>query len=185
MLDAGHFAHHISSITGVHASTISRLHSKEHFKLHKSSGGRSTKLSLTNIHHAIHLITTRKAENAVQVTKSLKTITNQSLSPTTVRRHLKKADMKAVIKRKCPFLSAKHCKARLDYAHAHKDWTVEDWKRVVWSDKTKINCLGSDGCKWVWKRLGEGLSDRLIEGTVKFGGGFVMIWGCMTWTLCA
>ena len=52
---------------------------------------------------------------------------------------------------------------------------------MVWSDETKINCLGSDGCKWVWKRLGEGLSDRLVEGTVKFGEGSVMIWGCMTW----
>ena len=89
--------------------------------------------------------------------------------------------MKAVVKKKCPLLSAKHHKACLDYAHAHKDWTVEDWKRVVWSNETKINRLGSDGCKWVWKRLGEGLSDRLVEGTVKFGGGSVMIWGCMTW----
>ena len=52
---------------------------------------------------------------------------------------------------------------------------------MVWSDKTKINCLGSDGCKWVWKKSGEGLSDRLVEGTVKFGGGSIMIWGCMTW----
>ena len=84
MFDAGHSTHHIGSITGVHASTISRLHSKEHSELHKSSGGRPTKLSPINIHHAVHLITTRKAENAVQVIKSLKTITNQSLSPTTV-----------------------------------------------------------------------------------------------------
>ncbi len=89
--------------------------------------------------------------------------------------------MKAVVKTKCPLLSAKHHKAHLDYAHAHKDWTVEDWKRVVWSDETKINRLGSDGRKWVWKRPGEGLSDRLVKGTVKFGGGSVMIWGCMTW----
>ena len=59
--------------------------------------------------------------------------------------------------------------------HAHKDWTVEDWERVIWSDETKINCLGSDGCKWVWKRPGEGLSDRLVKGTVKFGGGSVII----------
>ena len=66
--------------------------------------------------------------------------------------------MKVVVKRKRPLLSAKHRKAHLNYAHAHKDWTVEDWKRVVWSDETKINCLGSDGHKWVWKRLGEGLS---------------------------
>jgi hypothetical protein len=58
---------------------------------------------------------------------------------------------------------------------------VEDWKRVIWSDETKINRLGSDGRKWVWKKPGEGLSDRLVEGTVKFGGGSLMMWGCMTW----
>ena len=51
----------------------------------------------------------------------------------------------------------------MDFALAHKHWTLADWKRVIWSDKTKINCLGSDGKKWLWKRAGEGLSDRLVE----------------------
>ena len=41
--------------------------------------------------------------------------------------------------------------------------------------------MGSDGRKWVWKKAGEGLSDRLVEGTLKFGGGSLMIWGCMLW----
>ena len=58
---------------------------------------------------------------------------------------------------------------------------MENWKRVIWSDETKVNCLGSDGKKWVWKIPGEGLSDRLVQGTVKFGGGFLMILGCMFW----
>ena len=57
----------------------------------------------------------------------------------------------------------------MDFAIRHKDWTLGDWKRVVSSDETKINCLGSDGRKHAWKRAGEGLSDRLVEGTVKFG----------------
>ena len=52
---------------------------------------------------------------------------------------------------------------------------------VIWSDETKINCLGSDGKKWVWKMPGERFSDRLVQGTVKFGGGSLMIWGCMFW----
>src|SRR6266566_8320929 len=103
MLDASHSSHSIGSITGVYTSTISRLHFKECSELHKSSGGHPTKLSPANICYAVHLITTRKAENTVQVTKTLKNITNQSLSPTTVRRHLKKAGMKAVVKTKCPF----------------------------------------------------------------------------------
>jgi transposase len=58
---------------------------------------------------------------------------------------------------------------------------LEDWKLVIWSDETKINCLGSDGHKWAWKKSGERLSDRLVQGTVKFGGGSLMMWGCMTW----
>jgi hypothetical protein len=115
------------------------------------------------------------------VTKALSTITNQTLHPNTVHCHLKKVGMKAVVKSKHPLLSAKHRKARLDFAYAHKDWTLEDWKQVIWSDETKINRLGSDGCKWPWKMAGEGLSDRLVEGTVKFGGGSLMLWGCMTW----
>jgi hypothetical protein len=42
-------------------------------------------------------------------------------------------------------LSTKHCKAHLDFAYAHKDWTVKDWRRVVWSDVAKgfgdLNCI--------------------------------------------
>jgi len=33
----------------------------------------------------------------------------------------------------------------------------------------------------VWKKPGEGLSDRLVQETMKFGGESVMVWGCMTW----
>jgi len=89
--------------------------------------------------------------------------------------------MKAVVKKKKPLLSQKHRKERMEFALAHQHWTVDDWKRVVWSDETKINRLGSDGRKWAWKKAGEGLSDRQVGGTLKFGGGSLMVWGCMLW----
>ena len=28
---------------------------------------------------------------------------------------------------------------------------------------------------------GESLNDRLVEGTLKYGGGSLMLWGCMSW----
>ena len=89
--------------------------------------------------------------------------------------------MKAVEKKKGPRLTPKHRKERLDFAIRHQYWTLEDWKKVILSDETQINSLGSDGRKWVWKKAGEGLSDRLVEGTLKFGGGSLMIWGYMLW----
>ena len=55
------------------------------------------------------------------------------------------------------------------------------WRRVIWSDETKINHLGSDGTKWAWKKTGECLNERLVQGTLKFGGGSVMVWGCFMW----
>jgi transposase len=57
---------------------------------------------------------------------------------------------------------------------------VDDWNRVVWTDETKISCLGSDGREWVWTEPGCALTDRNVKGTVKFDGGSLMMWGCMT-----
>ena len=181
MPDAGQSGEAIARKTGVSPSAISNLCSKDHFVLSKAVGGHSSKLSSTKIHHAQHLITSGKAENAVQVTKVLFNIMNQPLSTNTVHLHLKKAGMKAVVKSKHLLLSARYCNACMDFACVHKDWTIDNWKKIIWSDETKINCLGSDGHKWAWKRAGEGLSDRLVNETLRFRGGSLIMWSCMTW----
>jgi transposase len=181
LLDSGHSAHDISPLTGLHHTTISRLQRKHRPYLQKVPAGRPPKLSKADTRYAQHLITSRKAENASQVTQILQEITNQSLTSQTTRNHLRNTGMKAVVKAKKPLLTKRHKKERLDFALAHQHWTVEDWKTIVWSDETKINRLGSDGRIWVWKKPGEGLSDRLVKGTAKFGGGSLMMWGCMLW----
>jgi len=121
------------------------------------------------------------ADNAIDATKTLQEMTNTSFTVKTVCRVLHGVGMKAVTKRKQSFLSKKHRRMRMDYAEAYQHWTVDDWKRVVWTNETKVNHLGSDGKQWVWKREGEGLNNRLVQGTVKFGGGSLMFWGCMFW----
>src|SRR5713226_1137107 len=93
----------------------------------------------------------------------------------------KKHSFKAVTKKKKPLVSAMHRKKCLAFALTYKEWTMEDWKRVIWSDEMKINRIGSDGKQWVWKQVGEGLISREVQGTVKFGGGKIMVWGCMGW----
>ena len=63
--------------------------------------------------------------------------------------------MTPVVKRKRPLLKPHHRRARMEFAERHLEWTIEDWKKVIWSDETKINCLGSDGRKYVWKDVRE------------------------------
>jgi hypothetical protein len=77
-----------------------------------------------------------------------------------VRNVLKAAHLKAVTKKKKPLLSIKHRQRRLAIALAHQYWTVEDWKHVIWSDEMKINRIGLGGKVYVWKKKGDGLTDR-------------------------
>ena len=49
--------------------------------------------------------------------------------------------MKAVKKQKEALLTAGYKKARLDFTETHKYRILNDWKRVIWSDETKINIL--------------------------------------------
>jgi len=174
LLDYGNSGEAIAKQVGVSPSAVSKLHSKKCSALPKAIGGHSSKLSPANIHHAQHLIASGKAENVVQVTKALANIIDQPPSANTVHLHLQKSGIKAVVKTKCPI-------AHFNFAYTHKDWTIDNWKRVVWSDEIKINHLGSDGHKWAWKKAGEVLNNRLVQGTLKFGGGSLMMWGCMTW----
>src|SRR6266481_220325 len=146
-LNSGQTTHQISSSTGVSIGTISKICSAHCPDVPKSSGGHPAKLSPANIRHAVNLITSGKAETAVQVSKALQTITNQPVTSQTVRQHLRRTGMKAVVKKKKPLLSPRHRKERMDFAIRHKDWTLEDWKSMVWSD----------GRKWAW------MSDRLVE----------------------
>jgi hypothetical protein len=52
----------------------------------------------------------------------------------------------------------------------------------LWSDKTKINRIESDGRDYTWKKKGEPLSNRTTILTVKHGeGSNLIVWGCMRW----
>ena len=41
-------------------------------------------------------------------------------------------------------LKARHRQRSLEFALYYQNWTIEDWKRVIWSDETKINRVGLD-----------------------------------------
>ena len=112
--------------------------------------GHPAKLNAGHQRRITRFITSGEADNAAQVTKLLTNDSHIDCSVYTVRRALKKSGFRAIVKQKRPRLSAKHVHARLAFALKHQHWTFDDWKRVIWSDETKINRLGSDGREMVW-----------------------------------
>ena len=179
LLDSGTSSAKAPQELGLGLGTMSHIYSQHYSNLPKSSGGCPVKLSSANINYGWCIICMGKVDNAVQIAKALHVVTNQFIYAQIVHCQLKSKGMRLVVKRKKPLLKPHPRRARMEFAERHLEWTIEDWKKVIWSDKTKINCLGSDGRKYVWKYVRESLSDSVVEGTVKFGGGNLMMWGCM------
>ncbi|KAI1003599.1 hypothetical protein K3495_g4608 [Podosphaera aphanis] len=147
-----------------------------------SKGGRPSKLTPRLRRQNVHDITNETHRTPKQVATSLKEAHSISVTPQTVRNVLRQAGLKARKKVKKPALISRHRKAQLNFAQKHKEWTIQDWKKVIWSDETKINRICSVGIHYTWRKPQPGLAGRGIVPTLKFEGGNIMIWGCMAWS---
>lgn len=176
----GHSIREISKKTGVSRTSVHRVKSSLTIHLPPVKMGRPKMISEAGKRFIIREITTGRQDTASGLVPELSLRLGKNISAQTIRNTLKSEGLKSAVKRKKPLLSQKHRNQRLKFAEKYKSWTVEDWKRVVWSDEAKINRIGSDGRKWCWKKTGEQLSERVVSPTIKFGGGSIMVWGCFT-----
>uniref|UniRef100_A0AAY5K3R6 Transposase Tc1-like domain-containing protein n=1 Tax=Esox lucius TaxID=8010 RepID=A0AAY5K3R6_ESOLU len=80
-----------------------------------------------------------------------------------------------------PLVSTTNRKKRLQYAQAHQNWTVEDWKIVAWSDESRFLLRHSDGRVRIWRKQNENMDPSCLVTTVQAGGGGVMVWEMFSW----
>lgn len=142
--------------------------------------GPMEKLTERDRRSLVRSVTSGACDTSGEMRQDLIKLKGVSVSGQTIRNALKKEGMKAVRKKKRPLLTARHRRLRLMFATKYKSWTLADWRRVIFTDETKINRAGSDGLKWAWKKAGQGISNAEVASTLKFGGGSLMLWGCMT-----
>ena len=88
-------------------------------------------------------------------------------------------EYKEVSQKKEPFVSAVNRPKRVEFARRHRDWTIDDWKRVLWSDESPYT-ISSQTRQYVWRTPQDNYSPRCLQGTVKHGKK-VMVLGCFSW----
>ncbi|GFW09581.1 transposable element Tc1 transposase [Trichonephila clavipes] len=113
--------------------------------------------------------------NASQIANDIRERFKKTLHEDTIRKILKKAGYHGRVARKKTHISAVNRQKRLDFVNEHANKPPQFWEKVLFSDESKFCIFGIKGRKLVWRKQG---TENLVH-TVKYGGGGVMVWGCM------
>lgn len=173
----------ISKQTGIPKTTVhdTLVRLKDHKTLNSlSRSGRKRKTTAKVDRKIINMVNRSDNPSAVDIAEELRELNLADVSPRTVRNRLHKSGFHGRAKVKKPLLTKKHKALRLSFGQKYQNWTVNDWRRVLWSDETKICLNGSDGRRWTWKRQGEQLKPKHVKQTIKHDR-YLMVWGCFGW----
>ncbi|KAJ3495529.1 hypothetical protein NLG97_g3332 [Lecanicillium saksenae] len=81
----------------------------------------------------------------------------------TVFQILKKANFQKTKPTRKPGLTKRIQDDRLKWCQEHLDWTLEDWKKVIWSDETSVILLHRQGGYQIWRQPKEAFSRSCIR----------------------
>jgi len=79
-------------------------------------------------------------------------------------------------------MTALHPQAHLQLCRQHRQWNLNMWGNVMFSDESRLCLQKLDGRVKVWRRHEEHNADCCTNRVTAFGGGSVMVWGAISIT---
>src|SRR5579859_4406827 len=119
-------------------------------------------------------------QNNLLPLRDITNIIGLPISENTVQRRRSEADLGSYIAAEKPRLCTENVAKRLQWALKYKDWTVEDWKRIIWSDESSIWIGINPRQQWVIHPSEERLNRKYVKKTFKSVQVKVMVWACFT-----
>ena len=77
-------------------------------------------------------------------------------------------------------LKSKHVKGRLKFVETYEKKGMQFWEKVICLDETKVELFRRNTATSVWRKNGTAFKKYKTIPTVKFGGGFIIIWECFS-----
>lgn len=142
------------------------------------SPGRPRKLTYRNMRHLERMLDDDRRLPLMEITNKMTDIAKVSCR--TVRNALNDLGYRNRVAAKKPFLSEKHKAERLVFARQYRDWTLEDWKKVVWTDESCFEIGKNSRQIRVWRKSCERYAWKCLAPIFKSGRTSVMVWGAFS-----
>lgn len=180
MLKEGFSAQEIIRIAEISHSSVTRIKNKVENNLSLASNHRTNKKRITsNAQDRIigKVLRENRHENRAKILEILSTYEIE-ISQRTLTRRMKEQGFGYRSYTKKFLVTDRMMRSRYKWCKTYKNWTVEQWKLVAFSDESTIE-LGMDRKQLVIRRIGEKYHLNCIKKLVKFPVK-VMFWGFIT-----
>ena len=84
-------------------------------------------------------------------------------SPSSIKTKLHSVGLYGKVKLSKPKLTSRHREIHYAWAKKYLPCIVDDWKNAIFSDEVPVNLLNSDGREWIWRRVNEKPTDKIVK----------------------
>lgn len=181
-LREGRSTSQVSKELGISISSAIRIRKKDKENIPEPNVGRPLKISKSSRRLLARHFNTGELRTLDDGKRFVKSVKGEQIHSRTVRRYLEKEGLRAYVQQKKPHLTPNHRSERLEFACRHLNWTIEQWREVMFSDESLFSRFGSFGKKFYYSdKAHKSFQPHQIQETKRGGGGKLMVWGCMTY----
>jgi transposase len=174
----------IADLLTVSRRTVQRLSkrfTRSHSLLPLPKSGRPRRLTARDERVLVRRVIANPKLSPTFLSKDLTKELKRPITSRIVKLTLRRNGFRARKAPKKPRLTKNQRQARLNFAREYVDKPIGFWKRVIFSDESSFPIFSTACGHWVWRRPHERYEPRSVIPTVKHGGGYLHIWGCLTY----
>jgi len=171
----GHKNEEIADTVGYTKSTVYKIIQRAKIRGTTERPMSPTKPRSLSVRDERALVRTVKRERDAPLQDITNTLPSK-VSTRTVQRTLHSRGIASCVSVKKPFLTKERKVKRLMFAKDHKDWTVDQWRKVIWTDESTFEVGKNVRRRRVWREPSEKYNEDCLEPTFKSGRTSIMVW---------